>query len=165
MCLLARGVFPLDFIIRIIIILDVKASSNKLAVKQNRISPPALTRQRKVVLDVVRSGDTHPTAAEVFQAARKLMPAISFATVYNSLRYLKQAGLVREVAFGSGASRYDRETDRHDHAICSECGTLVDFDLPGTVELIPAAARASRFKAESVHLTLVGLCPQCRDPK
>jgi Fur family transcriptional regulator, peroxide stress response regulator len=143
----------------------VKASSNKSAARGRQAIEPVLTRQRKVVLDVVRSGDTHPTAAEVFAAARKAMPAISFATVYNSLRYLKQAGLVREVAFGNGASRYDRETDRHDHAICSECGTLVDFDLPGTVELIRAAARASRFKAESVHLTLVGLCPRCRKPK
>jgi Fur family transcriptional regulator, peroxide stress response regulator len=137
---------------------------NKSAAKRGP-DEPVLTRQRKVVLDVVQSGDTHPTAAEVFEAARKLMPAISFATVYNSLRYLKQAGLVREVAFGSGASRYDRETDRHDHAICSACGTLVDFDLPGTVELIKAAARASRFKAESVQLTLVGLCERCRRQK
>src|SRR6266481_6425967 len=122
----------------------------------------AVTRQRKIVLDVVQAGDHHPTAAEVFDAARKKLPGISFATVYNSLRYLKQAGLVREVAFGNGASRYDRETDRHDHAICSACGTLVDFDLPGTVGLLRSAARASRFKAASVHLTLVGLCPQCR---
>jgi len=132
---------------------------------QDSFSKPVLTRQRKVVLDVVQSGDTHPTAAEVFEAARKLMPTISFATVYNSLRYLKQAGLVREVAFGNGASRYDRETGRHDHAICSACGTLVDFNLPGTVDLIRSAARASRFKAESVHLTLVGLCPGCRESK
>ena len=127
---------------------------------------PSLTRQRKVVLDVVRAGATHPTAAEVFEAARTLMPAMSFATVYNSLRYLKEAGLVREVAsFGKSPSRYDSETARHDHAICSACGTLVDFDLPGTVELIRSAARASRFKAESVHLTLVGLCPGCRERK
>jgi Fur family peroxide stress response transcriptional regulator len=143
----------------------VKARNSKSALRAQKDTEPVLTRQRKVVLDVVRSGDTHPTAGEVFAAARQMMPAISFATVYNSLRYLKQAGLVREVASGSGASRYDRETDRHDHAICSECGTLVDFDLPGTVELIRAAARASRFKAESIHLTLVGLCPQCREPK
>ena len=141
----------------------MKASSIKSAVGEKRASAPVLTRQRKVVLDVIQSGDTHPTAAEIFSAARKAMPAISFATVYNSLRYLKQAGLVREVAFGNGASRYDRETERHDHAICSACGTLVDFDLPGTVELIRSAARASRFKAESVHLTLVGLCPNCRE--
>jgi len=143
----------------------VNARSRKSASKEKRSNEPVLTRQRKAVLDVVRAGDTHPTAAEIFEQARKAMPAISFATVYNSLRYLKQAGLVREVAFGNGASRYDRETDRHDHAICSECGALVDFDLPGTVDLIRAAARASRFKAESVHLTLVGLCPQCRDSK
>jgi Fur family peroxide stress response transcriptional regulator len=122
-----------------------------------------LTRQRKVVLDVVCSSDTHPTASEVFEDARREMPAISFATVYNSLRYLKQAGLVREVAsFGGSPSRYDGETDRHDHAVCSECGHLVDFDLPGTVELLRSAARASRFKAESVHLTLIGICPECR---
>ena len=126
---------------------------------------PALTRQRQAVFDVVRSGDHHPTAAEVFEAARKSLPGISFATVYNSLRFLKEQGLVREIAFGNGASRYDRETDRHDHAICSSCEKLVDFDLPGTVALIRAAARASHFRAESVHLTLVGLCPECRDDK
>ena len=129
--------------------------------KPTSANEPPLTRQRKVVLDVVRSGDTHPTAAEVFAAARRRLPAISFATVYNSLRYLKDAGLVREIAFGNGASRYDRETDRHDHAICSSCGKLVDFDLPGTVALVRSAARASQFKPQSVHLTLVGLCPKC----
>jgi len=123
---------------------------------------PALTRQRRVVLEVVQRAGNHPTAAEVFQAARDRMPAISFATVYNSLRYLKGAGLVREVTFGSGASRYDGETERHDHAICSVCGKLVDFALPATVGLMRPAARSSRFKAEAVHLTLIGVCPDCR---
>ena len=107
----------------------------------------------------------HPTAAEVFREAQKAMPGISFATVYNSLRYLKEEGLVREITFGNGASRYDSVTDRHDHAICSMCGKLVDFDLPGTVALTRAAARASHFQAESVHLTLYGRCQKCRDKK
>jgi Fur family peroxide stress response transcriptional regulator len=124
-----------------------------------------LTRQRQVVLDAVRAGDHHPTAAEVFDAAREQLPGISFATVYNSLRFLRDQGLVHEITFGDGASRYDRETERHDHAICSQCGKLVDFDLPGTVALTKAAARASKFKAESIRLTLVGLCPNCRDSK
>jgi len=128
-----------------------------------RIDEVPLTRQRKLVLEVIRAEDAHPTAAEVFQMARQTMPGISFATVYNSLRYLKEAGLVREITFGNGASRYDRETERHDHAICSECGKLVDFDLPGTIGLLRSAARASKFKAKSVHLTLIGLCPKCRE--
>jgi Fur family peroxide stress response transcriptional regulator len=116
------------------------------------------------VLELVRTPDEHPTATEVFERAKKKMPGISFATVYNSLRYLKDAGLIREIAsFGKSPSRYDSETYRHDHAVCSACGTLVDFDLPGTLALQRAAARASHFQPESVHLTLYGLCPKCRD--
>ena len=126
---------------------------------------PRLTRQRSLVLKVVCAEDAHPSAAEVFQEAKKKMPGISFATVYNSLRYLKEAGLVREITFGNGASRFDGVTDRHDHAICSACGKLVDFDLPGTVALTRAAARASHFQPESVHLTLYGRCSKCRTQK
>ena len=148
----------LDYRFRIIII-------TVMARQQTETAAVALTRQRQVVLDVVRSSDHHPAATEVFDSARKKLPGISFATVYNSLRFLRDEGLIHEITFGDGASRFDRETDRHDHALCSTCGKLVDFDLPGTVALTRAAARASKFKAESVHLTLVGLCPKCRDRK
>ena len=122
----------------------------------------ALTPQRAAVLEAVRASDKHLSASEIFAAARERLPTISYATVYNSLRYLKEAGLLREISFAHNASLYDRETERHDHAICSGCGKLVDFDLPATVELMRAAARRSGFKPESVHLTLHGLCPECR---
>ena len=91
------------------------------------------------------------------------LPTISFATVYNSLKFLKGAGLLSEVSFGKSSSRYDRETARHDHAVCTCCGKLVDFDLEETPRLKRAAARRSGFKAESVHLTLLGVCPDCRE--
>ena len=120
-----------------------------------------LTPQREAVLKVILEREDHPTASEIFEAARKRLPTISYATVYNSLRYLKDAGLVHEISFGDSASRYDRETDRHDHAICTGCGSLVDFDLPEAAKLISAAARKSKFKPESVHLTLRGICPDC----
>ena len=125
-------------------------------------SRPKLTRQREAVLRVIRERDDHPTANEIFEAARAILPAISYATVYNSLRYLRSEGLVREINFGNSASRYDRVTERHDHAICTDCGKLVDFDLTEAVDLMRAAARKSRFKAQSVHLTLLGVCPDCR---
>ena len=121
----------------------------------------ALTPQRQAVLRVVRESEEHLTAAEIFTRAQKLLPKISYATVYNSLRYLKETGLLGEITFGNAASRYDRETARHDHAICTACGKLLDFDLAETVSLMKAAARRSRFKPESIHLTLVGLCPDC----
>jgi len=130
--------------------------------KQGGAGERSLTRQREAVLRVIRESGDHMTANEIFEAARRRLPTISFATVYNSLRYLKDEELVREISFGNAASRYDRETCRHDHAICTRCGKLVDFDLPATTELLRAAARKTRFKPESVHLTLKGLCPECR---
>lgn len=124
-----------------------------------------LTPQREAVLRAVRERDDHPTASDIFAGAKQHLPAISYATVYNSLRYLRQAGLVRELSFGDGASRYDGITDRHDHALCTECGKLVDFDLAEPAELMHEAERKSHFQAESVHLTLVGRCPDCLEPK
>jgi len=122
----------------------------------------ALTPQRRAVLEVVLESGEHLTANEIYEAARRRLPTLSFATVYNSLKYLKEAGLLREINFGKASSRYDRETGRHDHALCSRCGRLVDFDLPETPQMLRAAARRSRFKPESIHLTLVGVCPDCQ---
>ena len=123
-----------------------------------------LTPQREAVLRAVQERHDHPTASDIFAAAKQHLPGISYATVYNSLRYLRQAGLVRELSFGDGASRYDGITERHDHAICTECGKLVDFDLAEPAELMHEAARKSHFQAVSVHLTLVGRCPDCLEP-
>lgn len=126
-------------------------------------STAKLTPQREAVLQVIRDREDHPTANEIFEAARVILPAISYATVYNSLRYFRETGLVREINFGDSASRYDGITERHDHAICTNCRKLVDFDLNEAADLMRAAARKSRFKPERVYLTLMGLCPDCRD--
>jgi len=120
-----------------------------------------LTKQREVVLQVIRGADSHLTANEVFGRAKELLPSISFATVYNSLRYLKESGHIAEIQFGNGASRFDRMTHRHDHAICTSCGKLVDIEMEHPAELVKMAAKRSKFKPESLEFTLRGLCPDC----
>lgn len=121
-----------------------------------------LTKQRRAVLQVIRDSDEHLTANEIFEHARQLLPTISFATVYNSLRYLKNERLIGEVQFGAGCSRYDRTLNRHDHAICNNCGKLVDLELSIPGGLIKEAARCSKFEAGSIEFTLRGLCPECK---
>ena len=120
-----------------------------------------LTRQREVVLRVIRDANAHMTANEVFASAKSLLPSISFATVYNSLRYLKEAGHIAEIKFGDGASRFDRTTHRHDHAICTVCGKLVDIEMDVPADILKRAARYSKFKPESIEFTLRGKCPDC----
>lgn len=120
-----------------------------------------LTKQRQAVLQVIRESEEHLTANEVFENARRLLPGISFATVYNSLRYLKQAELIGEVRFGADTTRYDRKLTRHDHALCNNCGKLVDLELSIPNSLIEEASILSKFNAKSIELTLRGLCPEC----
>ena len=119
------------------------------------------TKQREAVLRVIRESNEHLTANEVFDDARRLLPGISFATVYNSLRYLKEAGHIAEICFGNGASRFDALTSRHDHAICNNCGKMVDMEIELPPEVVDFAAEFSKFKLESIELTLRGLCPKC----
>jgi len=120
-----------------------------------------LTKQREVVLQVISDAAEHLTANEIFANAKQLLPGISFATVYNSLRFLKDAGHIAEVQFGNGASRFDRMTHRHDHAICTKCGKLVDIEMEHPQELVERAAAYSNFKPESLEFTLRGVCPDC----
>lgn len=121
-----------------------------------------LTPQRDAVLQAVRESQSHLTASEVYEAARHILPTISYATVYNSLRYLKDNNYISEIQFGNGASRYDAMTGRHDHALCTTCGKLVDLDLELSDELMNLAARRSNFEPQSIQLTLKGLCDDCR---
>ena len=132
-----------------------------MATKHTMNNIGTLTKQRQAVLEVIRESDVHLTANEVFEHARRILPSISFATVYNSLRYLKNEGLIGEVLFGADAVRYDRNLTRHDHAICDKCGKLIDLDLHIPDDLIKEAAERSGFKAGIIELTLHGSCPEC----
>lgn len=122
-----------------------------------------LTKQRQTVLQTIRASEKHLTAGEVFDDARRLLPGISFATVYNSLNYLKKAGLIGEVRFGTDAALYDRKLTQHDHAICNNCGKLVDLELNVPSEILEEAAVNSQFQIKSIELTLRGLCPECTE--
>ena len=120
-----------------------------------------LTRQRRTVLEVVRECGSHPTASDVFTLAKAKTPSISYATVYNSLRYLNDAGHLSEISFGRGASRFDAMTHRHDHAVCTECDALVDIEMEIPSDLVARAAEYSRFRPESIEFTLRGKCSDC----
>lgn len=127
----------------------------------NEIESLGLTKQRQAVLSVIRESEKHLTANEVFDSARVLLPGISFATVYNSLHFLKQEGHIGEIRFGNDSTRYDRKLSRHDHALCNNCGKLVDLEIALPIDLMEKAAMQSSFKAESVEVTLRGQCPEC----
>lgn len=123
-----------------------------------------LTPRRRAVLEAVRSSERHLSASEIWERAREAEPKISFATVYNAVHYLCDAGLLVAIPFGDGASLYDARVDRHDHALCTGCGRLVDYECALADDVAEQAAASTGFTPSEVRITLIGLCPECGTP-
>jgi Fur family peroxide stress response transcriptional regulator len=124
--------------------------------------PPGLTSRRRAVLEAVQHSKGHLSASEIWERAREREPKISFATVYNAVHFLCDAGLLVAIPFGDGASLYDARMDRHDHAQCTRCGRLVDYECGLAADVAAQAAECTGFSPSEVRITLIGLCPECR---
>jgi Fe2+ or Zn2+ uptake regulation protein len=116
------------------------------------------TPQRQQVYDVLATKRDHPTAEEVFIRAKRGMPEISMATVYNCLDALVQCGLARQVTVDRGAARFCPNMQEHCHFYCDNCSHVFDVDLP---EGSPAVRLAEGFKVERFEIAIHGTCPNC----
>ena len=120
-----------------------------------------MTRQRRVILDVVRSASDHPTADEVYERVREVLPRVSLGTVYRNLGLLTRHGLIRELQLQGGQKRFDGDTAPHQHVQCSECGRIADasIDLPAT--LANPSGRIEGFRITDCRILFTGVCPDC----
>lgn len=119
-----------------------------------------LTAQREHVYHVLLGKKDHPTAEEVFIRAKKGMPEISMATVYNCLDALVNCGLVRQVNHDREATRFCSNMQPHHHFYCDECGGAHDIDrVEDSSE--PPVDMPRGFKPTRYEVTIRGLCPDC----
>jgi Fur family peroxide stress response transcriptional regulator len=115
------------------------------------------TAQREHVYAVLLQHRDHPTAEQVFIRAKRKMPDISMATVYNCLDALVKCRLVRQVTLERGAARFCSNMREHCHFYCDSCDRVFDVDLPGEVRIgLPAGFAAERF-----DIAIHGRCAKC----
>jgi Fur family transcriptional regulator, peroxide stress response regulator len=117
------------------------------------------TPQRYALLAFLKEHNSHPTAAEIFEAVNRVDPRSSKATTYNNLKDLVQAGLVREVAVEGRAARYDAKGPRHHHFICDRCGKVEDmefYDVPK-----PASRALGKRVLRECEVIFRGFCAKC----
>lgn len=119
------------------------------------------TRQRQLVLEAVQACDDHPTAAQVYRRVKRRHRGIAFATIYNALRWWVERGELREFTFGDDATRYDRNRHRHDHAICTECGRLIDVDVALPERVLRDVQATTGVRIVSHHVQFLGMCAEC----
>lgn len=123
------------------------------------------TANRQALVRILAQADRPLTTAEVVGRGRGLPQS----SVYRNLSVLEGARVVQRIAGGDGFTRFELAEDlagHHHHLICTDCGIVADFTVPGPVEqrlesaLVEAAAAAG-FRAEHHRLDLVGRCSDC----
>lgn len=121
-----------------------------------------LTPQREHVYTVLLEERDHPTAEQVFIRAKKDMPEISMATVYNCLTALVKCRLVREVNLDRVAMRYCPNMREHFHFFCDACGGVfdIDSDYSGNGRRGPLEIPKG-FEATGYEISVHGSCPKC----
>ena len=119
-----------------------------------------VTPQRRAVWLAFGDGeDGHLAADEVFARARRGVPELSRATVYNTLAAFVEAGMLQAVE-SRGAVLYDPNPDPdHHHFRCRNCDRLYDVPVEGVEELRISGGK--EFVVDRTTVLLRGLCPLC----
>lgn len=120
-----------------------------------------LSKQRKVILEELRKVKTHPTADEVYDMVRKIIPRISLGTVYRNLEFLCSKGLAMKLGAPGAQKRFDGMAEPHPHIRCEICTSVADVECDVDVPEIPAE-HAAGYEILSTNVEFVGICPRCQ---
>ena len=122
-----------------------------------------MTSQRELVLQYLRDSDGHPTADEIYRHLRSKLPRTSKKTVYNNLKALSGAGMVREIST-MGVKRYEADMRPHHHLICLVCDRVSDVEDEELTALANRFAEDLRdFEVSSTTTHFYGVCKDCKE--
>ena len=122
-----------------------------------------VTRPRVAVLSAVHDRP-HATTDAILEAVREDLGEVSHQAVYDVLRALTTAGLLRRIQPAGSVARYEsRVGDNHHHVVCRSCGTIADVDCAVDDTPCLTASHDHGFAIEEAEVLYWGLCPQCRD--
>lgn len=134
------------------------------AIGQLREAGVRLTPQRAMVLEAIYHSDGHLSVDEVHERVQRQSPYVDLSTVYRSVMFLKQQGVIGELRLDGQPVRYEaiHSGHEHHHAVCSGCGAMIEIHSEDLESLSAILDAKYGFTISLVHLTLTGLCPDCR---
>lgn len=118
-----------------------------------------LTKQRQVIIDVLRGARRPLTREEILKYSRRHIQRLGSATVDRAIREMTEAFLIVGVHFPGQPRRYELPADaEHPHFICRSCERV--FDLPVVMRL-PELKAPTGFKVTGGEVIYSGICPDC----
>ena len=123
------------------------------------------TSQRDDIARVFFGAEQHLSIEQLYTAVRRVNPRVGYATVYRTLKLLKECGLAAERHFDDGQARYEpvEGEAQHDHIICERCGKIVEFNSEALETQQQRIARFLGFVLSRHRLELYGICTDCRE--
>lgn len=123
------------------------------------------TAQREDIAQVFFSITRHISVEELYGEVRQVNPRVGYATVYRTLKLLKECGLAEERHFADGQARFENveAEHHHDHLICERCGQIVEFVQPRIEKLQEEVARRHGYLATTHKMEIYGICKECRE--
>lgn len=133
--------------------------------KEIKSKPLRSTRQRAIILEVLKATSLHPTADWIYRKVRRKRPNVSLGTIYRNLNLLKEMGLIKELKFGKKTSRYDGKFVPHHHIFCIHCGKLEDVNCNLHADFNKTVEKTSGYRIVAHQLEFNGICPECLKTK
>jgi Fur family ferric uptake transcriptional regulator len=123
------------------------------------------TSQRDDIARVFFGAEGHLSIEDLYAAVKRVNPRVGYATVYRTLKLLKECGLAAERHFDDGQARYEPVEDAqpHDHVICERCGKIVEFSSQELERLQERIGRFLGFVIARHRMELYGVCADCRE--
>ena len=117
------------------------------------------SRQREAILNELQNRCDHPTANQVYEGVRKVIPNISLGTVYRNLAALVENGDILSVSVGDGFEHFDGDKSFHLHQHCRHCGAIVD--VRADEGKLKELSYFDGFMPETSVCVVYGTCKNC----
>ena len=118
-----------------------------------------MTRQRQVILDVLRNAQRPLSRDEIVRLGRQQIQRLGSATVDRAIRAMVESSQLIGVEFPGQPKRYELPAEsEHPHFVCRACEQV--FDLPIAMEL-PNIKAPKGFKVSGGEVIYSGTCPNC----
>ena len=114
-----------------------------------------LSKQRRMVLDLLWQERSHLSARDIFEKLNNQGRHIGHTSVYQNLEALQSAGVI-ECIDRAGGRLYGYRSDPHSHLVCAESGAIQDLDIELPADVLARIEAATGFHVESYSVLLTG---------
>lgn len=119
------------------------------------------TKQKEIILDVMKNNYSHPTISEICQIVKKIDPTIGQATIYRNINKYVEEGILNIVRSKKGVNHYDFYNN-HGHFECLKCGSIIDMKETDYIKSINDYFTSVDKDIKTCYLYLEGYCSECK---